>query len=162
MEILNFSETNSNVVVLQPITTIYDNSPAIITYITNGSFKVRVGCQSLIVTKDNIDKIIAELNKAPLETKSVNVIVLKGKKPSNNSLIFKEKSKSFYISTTGKAFDREKYSVVEAQLEIEPKFFSPASYTDSVKFGSYTINSRGRAELLRIASLIKSYFDTHK
>ena len=125
MNVINFNPAAeiSDVIINQPVFEVYGRTAPEITFTKNGTFLVKVACQTLEVTRGNIQQIKDELAGKPIGEQTRTAIVPIGKNPNITSPVFLEKSKSHFISETLKCYSNTTHMLSKFTFTPKPEHF---------------------------------------
>jgi hypothetical protein len=126
------------------------------------TFSVMVGCQTVHITPENIDKILMELKGEELPSTMTQVIVPIGTNPKTASPKLISEVGQWLISKDKKAFEKEKFEVKEISIKEKRRYFIPGGRYESsgsVHFrGLYRLSKNDEDNILFILSKIQEHF----
>jgi len=132
----SLNKENENEYVIQPNYKVqYEN---VIIELKGKTFLVNIGCQSVTINKDNVLPIAQEfegIDKKPVLYKLILPNDDKRELKSMRNLpIYKESSPSLHISSNGKVYDREKFSIVEKTITPSNEYFKKSDTLSTVQY----------------------------
>ena len=128
------------------------------------TFKVQVGCHTVNITADTIDKAISEINAEPPKILPTKVIIKTGSTPKTSSPKLKEEAGNWLISISQKAYPNDLFEVKVLDIKEKRRYFYPNDRSWNRK--DYPLCARGGHELSRdnidqvknILFIIKKHF----
>jgi hypothetical protein len=127
------------------------------------TFMVRVGCQSIGITEENIQKVFKELRGEELPSVLTKVIVPKGTNAKSNSVKLEAETENWLISKDKKAFEKADYEIKEMLIKEKRQYFIPSSksYNPSMHFrGGYSLSKTDIDNINSILNKIQEYFQS--
>lgn len=163
MEVINFNLTAgvSDVIIGQPVFKVYDRTAPEITFTKNGTFLVQVACQTLEITRGNIQQIKDELAGKPIGEQTRTAIVPIGRNPSVSSPVFLEKSKSHFISETLKCYSNTTHMLSKLTFTPTPEYFQKTQDGEIYYKHRFHVYRDGVAGLVAMFNIMSDYFDSH-
>lgn len=162
--IINFAKGTTSVVVIPPDFSIANRTVTVVRNSGDNTFRVSVGCQSILITPTNIDQLIYESDFPAIKRIEKQFILPKSgtKKVTPKSPEYHEKSITYLISKSGKLYSKKEYSVVKAEVDSTPKYFkkhvNKTFVTCMVNGNSNSVYLTDMVHVKHVLSVIKKFY----
>lgn len=126
-------------------------------------FRVNVGCQSVTVTPDNVDQMLAEAEGKEAEPQPVLLIVGNDRTVNSDTPKLKEEAGNYLISTGLRAYPKANNKVVEKLVKPTNKFFEKSNgyYRNGLRSvqGNWEVTAGEKDHIVSILNTAKAFFE---